>query len=72
MEIVNQHIQMAVEAGKWLGIQLSRQGPLVSHLYFADDLLLFRVAFDKQASGMKQTLQNFCSFSGQRINMEKS
>ena len=34
-------IEIAVNKGKWKPMCVERQGPLISHLLFADDLLLF-------------------------------
>jgi hypothetical protein len=34
-------ISHAVESGEWKALRAGRSGPLVSHLMFADDLLLF-------------------------------
>jgi len=46
--------------------------PMVSHLLFADDSLLFFQANKENALLIKAVLQLYCSTSGQRINMEKS
>lgn len=51
---------------------LSKKGPMLSRLCFVDDLLLFGVASTKQASVMEGILQQFYSYLGQRVNMEKS
>ncbi|KAH1046923.1 hypothetical protein J1N35_037707 [Gossypium stocksii] len=41
MERLGHLIENSIEEGTWEPIRLSRQGPSVSHLFFADDLLLF-------------------------------
>jgi hypothetical protein len=41
MDKLSHIILQAVEEGKWRGIQAGRTGPMISHLMFADDLLLF-------------------------------
>lgn len=44
-----QKILALVEGGSWMGIGVSRGGPILSHLCFADDVLLFREATENQA-----------------------
>ena len=41
MEKLGHLIQSAVEEGRWKPIKLARSSPLLSHLFFADDLILF-------------------------------
>lgn len=46
---------------------------LLSHIsFFADDLLLFGEASEKQIDCMLQCLDLFCSSSGQKVNRAKS
>nr|KYP35641.1 hypothetical protein KK1_043317 [Cajanus cajan] len=42
-------IQVAVKTKLWKPIQIARQAPKLSHLAFADDLLLFAQASEEQA-----------------------
>lgn len=44
----------------------------VSHLFFADDLMLFAKANEKGSEAIKDVLDLFCEESGQRVNYEKS
>ena len=37
-------IQEKVEAGNWLPVKVSEDGPAISHLFFADNCLLFTKA----------------------------
>lgn len=62
----------AVNSGGWVPFKTSRQGPTISHLLFADDLLLFGEASEKQIDCMLQCLDLFCSSSGQKVNRAKS
>ncbi|KAK4274538.1 hypothetical protein QN277_017742 [Acacia crassicarpa] len=62
----------AVEDGRWRPIRVSNSGPNVSHLMFADDLLLFGVASESQTTCMMKCLQDFMATSGGRVNKAKS
>lgn len=53
----------------WRAVKASRSGPPISHLFFADDLLLFMEASINQAIVVKHCLDQFCSASGQKINL---
>ena len=66
MERLNHVIYEAVENGAWKPIQLSRTGPNLSHIFFADDLILFTKASVDQIKTMMKCLEIFCSMSGQK------
>ena len=72
MERLGHIIQSAIEEGKWKTIQLSRNGPKLSHLFFADDLTLFSEAPVEKISIVKNCLDVFCAASGQRVKFQKS
>ena len=65
-------INQAVSEGKWKPIKLSRRGPPLSHLFFADDLILFAEASESQIVTVMECLDLFCNSSGQKINLNKS
>jgi hypothetical protein len=46
--------------------------PMVSHLLFAGDSLLFFKANRESVTVVKDTLQLYCDASGQQINVQKS
>lgn len=51
---------------------MSRSGQTLSHLFFADDVILFAKAEVSQAILIKQCLQCFCAASGQKVSLSKS
>ncbi|CAL8164027.1 unnamed protein product [Prunus armeniaca] len=57
----------AVSKKKWRPMKSSQSGPAISHLFFADDLVLFVEASANQAKIMKSCLDLFCSASGQVV-----
>lgn len=52
-------------------LKASRRGPRVSHLFFADDLLLFGEAGNDQVECIKQGIELFCNASGQCMTHSK-
>jgi hypothetical protein len=65
-------ITHAVEMGDWKALRAGRRGPAVSHLMFADDLLLFGEATEDQMKCVMNILQKFCRLSGQQVSQEKT
>lgn len=61
-----------VNTKRWKGIRLSRYGPLLSHLFFADDLVLFSEASQDQIEVIKEFLEVFSVASGQKVSLSKS
>ncbi|BFG18451.1 hypothetical protein CerSpe_047250 [Prunus speciosa] len=67
-DIINDH----VSSGTWKSVNVARNGPAISHLFSADDLILFGEASIHQAKLMKHCLDLFCGASGQQVNFDKS
>ncbi|KAK6138841.1 hypothetical protein DH2020_027414 [Rehmannia glutinosa] len=65
-------ISQAKVAGRLTGIRISRAAPVVTHLFSADDALLFNEASEEQALNFKMVLDQYCLASGQKVNFEKS
>jgi hypothetical protein len=53
------------------GVKISRNAPPVSHLLFADDLIIFSRANKFEATTIRSCLQKFSAWSGQTINEAK-
>lgn len=61
-------ITKSVESGRWKPIVLGKGGPSLSHLFFADDLVLFGEASLENAKTMQKVLEQFCLYSGHRVS----
>ncbi|XP_031402735.1 uncharacterized protein LOC116212324 [Punica granatum] len=66
IERLSHLISSAVGDGIWRPIRTGRHGSPISHLMFADDLLLFSEASMEQVQVIKNVLDAFCAASGQK------
>ncbi|KAA3480824.1 Retrovirus-related Pol polyprotein LINE-1 [Gossypium australe] len=72
MEWLGHLISSEMKIGRWHPIRLSRSGPTLSHLFFADDLVIFSKVEMNQAHFLKDILRCFCDLSGHKISARKS
>ena len=72
MERLCHMIDRAVMDKKWKPIKLSRGGPQLTHICFADDLILFAEASVSQVRVIRDVLETFCRASGQKVSLPKS
>lgn len=72
MECLHQKISSIMLKKHWRLVQLNRVGSPLSHLFFADDLLLFGQGAYSQAKLMEHIIQSFCQESGQKVNRRKN
>jgi hypothetical protein len=54
------------------GLAIAQSTPKISHLFFADDSLIFCKAKKEEATQLKAIFEEYQRISGQQINMEKS
>ncbi|XP_068323301.1 uncharacterized protein [Pyrus communis] len=71
-EVLSKLIQSAVDNGRLKGVKMGGFGPMISHLFFADDTLLFLRADMKNCRNLRNLLDKFCEASGQKVNLVKS
>ncbi|KAH1038645.1 hypothetical protein J1N35_040388 [Gossypium stocksii] len=61
-----------VSKGIWKPIRLSRSGPNLSHLFFADVLVIFCKADEQHGKILKEILNEFCELSYHKVNPRKT
>ncbi|KAL6269322.1 hypothetical protein ACE6H2_026233 [Prunus campanulata] len=71
-DVLSIMLNKAMERGFVQGIRFSRDGPTLSHLFFADDSILFLKATDRNCNAIASILNSYCHASGQMVNFEKS
>ena len=72
MEFLGAHITSMCEDKRWDMVKASRSGPRFSHIFFADDLILFAKADRKNCDAIIEVLDNFCNLAGQKVSLIKS
>ena len=72
IERLSHLIQLAVEHGVWNPVSISRGGPPITYLCFADDLFIFAEASLDQVDIIKNCLDTFELSFGQKISLEKT
>lgn len=65
-------MRLLIRKGKIAKAKASRNGPLISHLLFVDDCILFGKATVDGARALKSILLEYENCSGQCVNFEKS
>ena len=72
MEFLGQLIEEKCSTNLWRPVKVSRRGPFISHLMFADDLMFFIKANHVNCSAIRDVLNVFCNMSGQTVSEAKS
>ncbi|PNY01940.1 ribonuclease H [Trifolium pratense] len=72
MDKLSHLVTEEVDKGLWIPMKAGRNGPIISHLMFADDLLLFGQATHNTMNSVMNTLTKFCQMSGQQVNHTKT
>lgn len=71
-EALNQIIKKATGLNLWRGIEISKDGWMISHLQYADDTLIFCDASMESLKNIKSALILFQLASGLQVNFHKS
>ncbi|CAN1325525.1 LINE-1 reverse transcriptase homolog [Linum perenne] len=65
-------LQKEVCCGSLMGIRLNPRCPILSHVMFADDTVIFGKAEPKEMKRITEVLRTYCIISGQTVNENKS
>jgi hypothetical protein len=71
MEFLGGLIDKKCETGDWGKFKAFRGGPRFSHIFFADDLLLFAKTNMRNCEAIADVLDVFCSMSGEKVSLAK-
>ena len=71
-EGLNAILRKAVEAGDIQGFSICRRGPKLTHLFFADDCLLFCRSTLDECEKIQELLALYERASGQMVNKDKT
>ena len=72
MEYLGYLIEEKCAKGLWCPLKASRGNIKISHLFFADDLILFAKVNTENCIAISEVLRTFCKESSQKISCEKS
>lgn len=72
MEWLSQLIFVVVDINLWKSIQVDRKRPKLSHLAFADDLILFAEASLEQVEVILACIDFFCDSSSGKVSNDKT
>ena len=72
MEYLGYLIEQKCIEGVWKPFKASRENVGISHLFFADDLILFAKINEEACEVILEVLRIFCNESGQKVSLEKS
>ena len=72
MEYLSALINLKCKEGSWKKIKASRNGHGFSHIFFADDLLLFAKTNKRNIGVVVEVLDEICKLSSLKISKEKS
>lgn len=72
MKRLSRKIKRSVLSKDWSPIKISKYEPPISHLFFADDIILTVKANQKNCDAIAKILKSFGALSGQQVNKAKS
>ena len=72
MEFLTHLIKGKCVEGNWIPLKASLGNTGISHLIFADDLILFAKVTEEVCEAISQVLQVFCPELGQKMSVDKS
>ena len=72
MEFLGHLIELKCVVGDWKPLKASHGNIGITHLFFADDLILFAKIEENTGEVISEVLNRFCKESDQKVSLEKS
>lgn len=70
--VFSRNLNKAEQEGLIHGFKVAKNCPPITHLFFADDCLIFIKARNKDARNLAAIIEQFSKYSGQAVNFDKS
>lgn len=71
-DLLSKILARSESLGRISGIKVSRGSPHITHLMYADDLVIYCKANEKEVWEAESCLNLYCQWTGQKINWDKS
>ena len=71
-EVLSRLIDRELLKGNFSGVKMNRGGLDISHVMYADDIMLFSKANAREVEVLNGCLEKYCGWSRQLINRNKS
>lgn len=71
-DVLSRILSKAEADGQLQGIKISQTSPRITHLMYADDLVIYGPATIQEVTAAFACLQQYCNWTGQVINWQKS
>ncbi|KAI0496381.1 hypothetical protein KFK09_022697 [Dendrobium nobile] len=70
--IVQELLSNAILEKENIGVRISSNSPRISHLLYADDVMVFVEARISNVKVIKEIIKKYCNWTGQKVNTAKS
>lgn len=70
-DVFSRPLSNAVQNGSVKALKMSRSCPLLSHLFFANDAMIFMEATEENVAAVLGVIADYCRASGQEVNLQK-
>lgn len=71
-DVLSMMLQSAVERKHLEGVKVKPHGPIISHIFFADDTFIFLRATRMNCCNLVKIIDDYYAASGQAIKLQKS
>lgn len=71
-DILSRLLARAEDEGKLSGIKIARTSPKITHLMYADDVVIYGKATEHEAAAIHELLLQYTTWTGKELNWDKS